>query len=1374
MPHKVFEAADPEDTRYRDLCAAGAQLQQTSFQQDSGLVNARDIIELDPGFTGPPSPATIPGFYEDDLTVESDSQFSREFTGEVSGAKPPLGSCMPLKDTPITPVKNYDTDLAKAFSYFLNLGNRPFYDATDVGGGYLKSSFFFGEKLGRTDGALGCPDVIDFTTPLFPPGTDPLPYDHTHIKALADLNRFKAQHCYNYYILNHSQWPWYHLERPSKSGTDNPLTMFDPNRSYLNDCQPLVNGTDAQKIQKAYWATQGRAEPFTDAEAGSPSLGQTFNPATLEKTTGFSKVLRYLNRPDMDEAEYLPGKYYQKSWDESFVQIATHPDNDGGKFTVPTPLPQEFDNIFAAAPNDSIGHPCIRPLNGDDAGGDCEVQTADCDLPVPSYERYISPDRQRSDPGYCPNVEKITEPSHPFSPRHDVQGVQYKTDRKYSALTAVSYGDPCRNGCGYTDWGACHTRGINKYDDKYPAVQCAIVPVEILDFRKEQFDNCIMQRINININDWTRRGQPRQFNVDGTGGGYEPPCSTRFWEKDKGNCPAKLSIQQCCRIIVKDVVPVNFLKIRTAEGLKEKRRRDDAMQQDLLQLGVVPPRDRAPKGIVQRQDAPDAVYALEMDLQWLDDLFTGDAHAASGTVIPGGPLGSTPVGGTATPGGSPGSRPAGGGAIPTDTTIPGGTPIPGGGTPTPGGGAPTTPTTPTTLPLPSGTTPTITPSGTTPAGETTPTGGTPPTGGGGTSCPAAAAPPEEYDDKIVNITDEDFNMKDTPADHVQGGGDHEQDYYRAFMANLVLNKDVRDREYTEPEEYRFNHYKFEEGMNSFKVPAVPFENPFEYGEEPKLDGFAASLPTGGMQYYSSIVGYNMPYMRWWDTGVSAGNRLHGGSFVNTLGGFDTLLGVGREERDKKTAELMGLRSTRLCATDAGRLGQEQPSQMGRVGGWAELKAHQMWSIRRNNLFCLARYEKVFKPGSAENLVHAKAGAGYSSMQSRQWPWSLGWRGYATDSHDVARAEHPPQKWQFPFFPETYNPTSGKDYNGQTVDIDGNPISAIIADGTPPLDPLDTSPRGLDHALPGDIITITLNGLPHIYYVTKLGWPIDVNRPDAKWDYVRNKYMVAGNPILPDRVFVESWDQGKFPTSTGSSIHWGYGPERVIFKHAVDMKNREEICNKRIRALTDYSEIWETTTASTKCRDLMRDPAMALTPSECMNKKCQPSCVDPDVRACVLPNGVEDWRLAKVYRPAYDVRRCTGVVTYPQPSVPPLATDFSVDATYDWYAPLVTDPNKQNPVRSALNVIFQGSSTEVGTDLWAFCHNGGFDPPQHFAREYKGAQTGALTDVTLCGPKWGDCSTVKPDERKCFPKLAGMLDCPAPVLTGPPAPPPPTP
>src|SRR5690606_21561319 len=79
---------------------------------------------------------------------------------------------------------------------------------------------------------------------------------------------------------------------------------------------------------------------------------------------------------------------------------------------------------------------------------------------------------------------------------------------------------------------------------------------------------------------------------------------------------------------------------------------------------------------------------------------------------------------------------------------------------------------------------------------------------------------------------------------------------------------------------------------------------------------------------------------------------------------------------------------------------EQPQQQGRVGGWTELKEHEMWTVRRSNLFCVGRYEKLMKPGAQEAIALAKAGSGYTSKSGVQWPWSWPFLGYATDTHDM--------------------------------------------------------------------------------------------------------------------------------------------------------------------------------------------------------------------------------------------------------------------------------------------------------------------------------------------------------------------------------------
>jgi hypothetical protein len=188
-----------------------------------------------------------------------------------------------------------------------------------------------------------------------------------------------------------------------------------------------------------------------------------------------------------------------------------------------------------------------------------------------------------------------------------------------------------------------------------------------------------------------------------------------------------------------------------------------------------------------------------------------------------------------------------------------------------------------------------------------------------------------------------------------------------------------------------------------------------------------------------------------------------------------------------------------------------------------------------------------------------------------------------------------------------------------------------------------------------------------------------------------------------------------------SIGWGMGPERTIYKQAVPRSYQDEVCNFELRALTDKNPDVQ------DCRNNVAtgpdDPAN-LTPSECVSKECQPSCVDSDYTACVLPNSMDDWNSVNIYRPYYDVRRCEGTPTTPD------GNSFDLNATYDWMGDIILGNAPPDP-----NVIYQGMTHQVFTNLWANCVNGGFDPPAHYTRDYKGPQTGAITDTTLCAPPW---------------------------------------
>lgn len=207
----------------------------------------------------------------------------------------------------------------------------------------------------------------------------------------------------------------------------------------------------------------------------------------------------------------------------------------------------------------------------------------------PGY-RFIIPKTTQGKPAgtsdkYCPNVEKINDVTGPFSPRDRVASIGFSsdpylvpvmqvgggktvsyagTDRMYSWVTSqkVRVGPSCQPKQGYTNF--------DDYDDKQivddPEVYCGVVPVDIMEFRADDFHACIMQRINKNLNTWIEWEESDDPNK----GALKIPCSTKYDEYDDPNeCRAALSIQQCCSIITKPVVPVNFLKIKTADNVNK-------------------------------------------------------------------------------------------------------------------------------------------------------------------------------------------------------------------------------------------------------------------------------------------------------------------------------------------------------------------------------------------------------------------------------------------------------------------------------------------------------------------------------------------------------------------------------------------------------------------------------------------------------------------------------------------------------------------------------------------------------------------------------------------------------------------------------------
>jgi hypothetical protein len=273
-------------------------------------------------------------------------------------------------------------------------------------------------------------------------------------------------------------------------------------------------------------------------------------------------------------------------------------------------------------------------------------------------------------------------------------------------------------------------------------------------------------------------------------------------------------------------------------------------------------------------------------------------------------------------------------------------------------------------------------------------------------------------------------------------------------------------------------------------------------------------------------------MRWWDTGAEAGQKSQNEIDVTIdKGSKDVVVGVG------------------------------VPGSNCSQGGWNELKAYQARSIRDFHLSCLAKYERTFKWGAAEEFVLRRAGGEYTKRitymrndkkysRSVAMEYPLGWRGYISEPNPELR---------FPNWP----PGQG-----------GKDMGIIYG--------------GLDNAQAGDIIVwdedVTEGQMqPHAAYVVA----------------VSNKAGYQGKE--PPEVYIKVMDYnfGKFPDICGNTNWWAQGTIRTLYRDKLPSHFEDEREDLNL----------------TKPYDVV--------------------CRDPDLSSCVE----EFWKKVKIYRPAWDYRRC---------------------------------------------------------------------------------------------------------------------------------------
>jgi murein DD-endopeptidase MepM/ murein hydrolase activator NlpD len=326
----------------------------------------------------------------------------------------------------------------------------------------------------------------------------------------------------------------------------------------------------------------------------------------------------------------------------------------------------------------------------------------------------------------------------------------------------------------------------------------------------------------------------------------------------------------------------------------------------------------------------------------------------------------------------------------------------------------------------------------------------------------------------------------------------------------------------------------------------------EGGEQPVSDQNPGAPE--GYTFYEHFRDHR-PYIRWWDTGAESGNILQGHTDADSKGGsFDALVGVGVEKNN------------------CGIGGWGDPLLYDGNTSWMELKLYQA-RAQFYGAQCVARYEKAFQYGSAENFVLQMAGGNFSSTLPSGGAapvavtWPLGWRGYASE---------PIPAYRFPYLvsmddvPE-YTTASGSMLGG-----------------------------GLDNAMPGDILVwdedvVGQKRLPHVAYVVSADTEAmreARNSGDGKVLSRKRWHAGVAKSEAIDMVMVQDYNFGKYPDSCGNTNWMAVSTPRKIAKK------------------------WPGTEQEIERYELK-----------------QTDCGNPDLAYCVE----NYWDRVKIYRPRTDVR-----------------------------------------------------------------------------------------------------------------------------------------
>ena len=358
-------------------------------------------------------------------------------------------------------------------------------------------------------------------------------------------------------------------------------------------------------------------------------------------------------------------------------------------------------------------------------------------------------------------------------------------------------------------------------------------------------------------------------------------------------------------------------------------------------------------------------------------------------------------------------------------------------------------------------------------------------------------------------------------------------------------------------------------MNKLKMR---YHNP---DDEDDKNGDNVVLKDGALEgmAFKEYFGNHMPYPKLWDTGQPLlrmpNNDKNNQPPLDTTGQYTAIVGVGHEAAAQAASDLSPADADgkqpadkytdQRCKTMGwgGTLGP-LPVTFGGVNitlpdpvtSWTEMKLYETRTMRNVGLSCIARYEKVFKPGSAENMMMMVAGGEWQKMiisQCTRLPQGRTQNCKFMTIKEYTDAGNPADDTSTVYLKQMEPDADPLAWRGYLSAKD-TAVKFPSFGGTAPS---GANISGLDNAQQGDIVLLPNGpgdnaakpGLAKLAFV--IGTHLDKDKTDC--EAKKGCYIRVLEP-----------DDGKWPDICGSTDTWGEMKSRYYFKpgHLPDEATKE--------------------------------------------------------------------------------------------------------------------------------------------------------------------------------------------------------------------------